>query len=210
MTAPRLIVPQELGLRRVGGRAASLNDKHFKTSPEIIRLAVTMYVRLADIVAQRYDAGVRLGEQVEKDMIAVRIGPDLRMAIVGSPSYFADHPEPKGPHDLTQHKCINLRLPTFGGLYPWELEKKGRELNVRVEGQLVFNSTPLALKVAVDGFGLAFVIEDRAQKLIEDGRLVRVLADWCPPFPGYHLYYPSRRQLPPAFSLMVNALRYRG
>jgi len=164
---------------------------------------------LTDIVAGRFDAGVRLGEQVAKDMIAVRIGPDLRMAVVGAPSYFAKHPRPKTPHDLTDHKCINLRLPTFGGLHAWEFEKKGRGLKVRVDGQLVLNEALLALRAATEGFGLAYVMEDRATQLIADGRLVRVLSDWCPPFPGYHLYYPSRRQLPPAFALLVGALRYR-
>jgi DNA-binding transcriptional LysR family regulator len=165
---------------------------------------------LTDIVAGRYDAGVRLGEQVAKDMVAVRIGPEMRMAVVGAPSYFANRPLPKTPHDLTEHTCINLRLPTLGGLYAWELEKGRREVNVRVEGQLVFNNTRLMLKAAVAGFGLACVIDDLVQAHLADGRLVRVLADWCPPFPGYHLYYPSRRQPTPAFALLVEALRYRG
>jgi DNA-binding transcriptional LysR family regulator len=164
---------------------------------------------LTDIVAGRFDAGVRLGEQVAKDMIAVRIGPDLRMAVVGAPSYFTKRTPPKTPHDLTEHKCINLRLPTFGGLYTWEFEKKGRELKVRVDGQLVLNEALLALRAATEGLGLAYVMEDRAAELIADGRLVRVLADWCQPFSGYHFYYPSRRQLTPAFVLLVEALRYR-
>jgi DNA-binding transcriptional LysR family regulator len=132
------------------------------------------------------------------------------MAVVGAPAYFATRPKPKTPHDLTHHTCINLRFPTLGGLYAWEFEKDGRALNVRVDGPLVFNVMPMILKAATDGFGLAFVLEDQAAPLIADGRLLRVLADWCPPFPGYHLYYPSRRQLTPAFALLVESLRYRG
>ena len=165
---------------------------------------------LTDIVAGRYDAGVRLGEQVAKDMVAVRIGPEMRMAVVGAPSYFETRSRPKSPQDLTEHSCINLRLPTLGGLYAWEFEKGKRELNVRVEGPLVFNVTPLMLKAALAGFGLACLFEDLAQAHFAEGRLVRVLADWCPPFPGYHLYYPSRRQPTPAFALLVEALRFRG
>jgi DNA-binding transcriptional LysR family regulator len=164
---------------------------------------------LADIVRDRYDAGVRLGEQVAKDMVAVRIGPDLRMAVVGAPSYLADHAAPLTPQDLTHHNCINLRLATLGGLYAWEFEKDGRELNVRVEGQLTFNDVPMILRAATAGFGLAFVPEDHAARHLADGRLVRMLEDWCAPFPGYHLYYPSRRQMAPAFALLVDALRYR-
>jgi DNA-binding transcriptional LysR family regulator len=163
-----------------------------------------------DIVTGRFDAGVRLGEQVAKDMIAVRIGPDLRLAVVGAPAYFADRPRPRSPHDLSGHRCINLRQQSKGGLYVWEFGKNGRELNVRVEGQLVFNQTQLAIQAALDGFGLAIVMEDLVQPLIAEGRLVRVLADWCDPFTGYHLYYPSRRQIPPAFALLADALRYRG
>jgi DNA-binding transcriptional LysR family regulator len=165
---------------------------------------------LADIVAGRYDAGVRLGEQVAKDMIAVRIGPDLRMVVVGAPSYFTKRQKPKKPQDLVEHTCINLRLPTAGGLYAWEFEKGGRELKVRVEGRLVFNSTALILNAALAGFGLAYLLEDHVQEHLANGRLIRVLADWCPPFSGYHLYYPSRRQPAPAFALLVDALRYRG
>jgi DNA-binding transcriptional LysR family regulator len=165
---------------------------------------------LTDIVAGRYDAGVRLGEQVARDMVAVRIGPEMRMAVVGAPSYFETRSRPKSPRDLTEHRCINLRLPTLGGLYAWEFEKGKRELNVRVEGPLVFNVTPLMLKSALAGFGLACLFEDVVQAHLAEGRLVRVLADWCPPFPGYHLYYPSRRQPTPAFALLVDALRYRG
>jgi DNA-binding transcriptional LysR family regulator len=164
---------------------------------------------LTDIVAERYDAGVRPGEQVAKDMIAVPIGPDMRMAVVGAPSYFARRPKPRMPQDLTAHQCINLRLPTYGGLYAWEFEKRGRELKVRVEGQLVFNNLALRLKSALAGLGLAYLPEDQVRTDVAEGRLVQVLNDWCPPFSGYHLYYPSRRQLTPAFGLLVDALRYR-
>ena len=142
-------------------------------------------------------------------MIAVRIGPDERMAVVGTPSYFERRALPKRPQDLVAHDCINLRLPTLGGLYAWEFEKGKRELKVRVEGQLVLNSSGLMLNAALDGFGLACVPEDLARARIAEGKLMRVLADWCPPFPGYHLYYPNRRQLTPAFALVVEALRYR-
>jgi DNA-binding transcriptional LysR family regulator len=175
-----------------------------------IELEVNIDQGLTDIVAERFDAGVRFGEQVARDMVAVRIGPDIRMAVVGAPSYFAGRPKPKTPQDLTAHDCINLRLPTSGGLYAWEFEKRGRELKVRVEGQWVFNSLSLRLDAVLAGFGLAYVPDDVVQPHLADGRLVRVLADWCPPFAGYHLYYPSRRQPTPAFALVVEALRYRG
>ncbi len=164
---------------------------------------------LTNIVSERYDAGVRLGEQVGKDMIAVCIGPDLRMAVVGAPAYFAHHTMPGTPQELTAHRCVNLRLPTTGGLYAWEFEQGGRELRVRVEGQLVFNTATLAVKAALAGAGLACVTEDRVRDDIAAGRLVRVLDDWCPPFAGYHLYYPNRRQHSSAFALLVEALRYR-
>jgi DNA-binding transcriptional LysR family regulator len=165
---------------------------------------------LTDIVAERYDAGVRLGEQVAKDMIAVRIGPDFRMVVVGAPSYFAKRPMPKKPQDLTDYDCINLRLPTYGGLFAWEFEKRGRELRVRVEGQLVFNSIALRVSAALAGFGLAYLPEDQVQTHLASGRLIQVLEDWCPSFSGYHLYYASRRQPTPAFGLLVDSLRYRG
>jgi DNA-binding transcriptional LysR family regulator len=165
---------------------------------------------LIDIVAERYDAGVRLGEQVAKDMIAVRIGPDFRMVVVGAPSYFAKRPLPKRPQDLTAHDCINIRLPTMGGLYVWEFEKRGRALKVRVDGQLVFNNMSLREKAALNGLGLAYLPEDRVRDHIASGRLVQVLSDWCQPFSGYHLYYPSRRQPTSAFAALVEALRYRG
>jgi DNA-binding transcriptional LysR family regulator len=174
-----------------------------------IHVEIVVDYGLTDIVAERYDAGVRLGEQVAKDMIAVRIGPDMRMAAVGAPAYFARRKRPKTPQDLTHHDCINLRLPTHGGIYPWEFEKAGREVRVRVEGQLVFNNIALRRDAVLAGLGLAYLPEDQVQKYIDDGKLIRVLADWCPPFPGYHLYYPSRRQPSPAFTLLVDALRYR-
>jgi len=174
-----------------------------------IKVEITVDYGLTDIVAQRYDAGVRSGEQVAKDMIAVRIGPDMRMAVVGAPSYFAQRSPPKKPQDLTDHNCINLRLPTYGGLYAWEFEKGGRELKVRVEGQLIFNGTAQMLNAALTGFGLAYVPEDLAQPHLAKGLLKRVLEDWCPTYSGYHLYYPSRRQPSAAFALLVDALRYR-
>jgi len=174
-----------------------------------IKVEIVIDYGLTDIVAERYDAGVRTGELVAKDMVAVRIGPDMRSAVVGAPSYFASRTRPKTPQDLTAHACINLRLPTHGGLYAWEFEKGGREIRVRVEGQLVFNGTAPMLDAALAGFGLAYVPEDTVQTHIADGRLIRVLADWCPYYPGYHLYYPSRRQPTPAFAVLVNALRYR-
>ncbi|MBB2689937.1 UNVERIFIED_ORG: DNA-binding transcriptional LysR family regulator [Rhizobium esperanzae] len=174
-----------------------------------VRVEIIVDYGLTDIVAERYDAGVRLGEQVAKDMVAVRIGPDMRMAVVGAPTYFDSRPKPLTPHDLTDHNCINLRLPTYGGVYVWEFEKDGRELNVRVEGQLVFNNIALRLKAALAGAGLAYLPEDAVQAHLENGLLVRVLEDWCPPFPGYHLYYPSRRHASAAFAVVVDALRYR-
>lgn len=174
-----------------------------------IKVEIVIDYGLTDIVTERYDAGIRIGEMVAKDMIAVRIGPELRSAVVGAPSYFAQRPEPGTPQDLTMHNCINLRLPTHGGLYAWEFEKDGREVKVRVEGQLVLNGTGPMLDAALAGFGLAYVPEDSVQGYLADGQLVRTLADWCPSYPGYHLYYPSRRQLAPAFALLVEALRYR-
>lgn len=174
-----------------------------------IKVEIVVDYGLTDIVAQRYDAGVRNGEQVAKDMIAVRIGPDMRMAVVGSPAYFAKHSPPRSPQDLTHHACINLRLPTRGGLYAWEFEKNGRELHVRVEGQLVFNMTQPMLQASLDGFGLAYVPEDLVESYLAKRKLERVLESWCPRFSGYHLYYPSRRQASPAFALLIEALRYR-
>lgn len=184
----------------------------FLTDYPDIKVELTIEHGFTDIVAGRYDAGVRLGEQVARDMIAVPIGPEMRMAVVGSPGYFKGRKKPAAPQDLAAHDCINLRFTTSGGLYAWEFEKDRHELKVRVEGQLAFNNGSLCLKAALDGFGLAFVPEDRALAHVREGRLVRVLADWCAPFPGFHLYYASRRQQSPAFALLVDveALRYRG
>jgi DNA-binding transcriptional LysR family regulator len=179
-----------------------------KAYPQI-RVVMIVDYGLTDIVAQQYDAGVRSGEQVAKDMIAVRIGPDMRMAVVGSPSYFRDHPEPRKPQDLLAHNCINLQLPSHGNLYAWEFEKGSRELKVRVEGQLTFNGSAQLLNGAMAGCGLAYVPEDMVAEHVAKGRLRRVLTDWCQPYSGYHLFYPSRRQSSAAFALVVDALRYR-
>lgn len=161
-----------------------------------------------DIVADRFDAGVRLGDTIDKDMIAVPLGPELRMAVAASPEYFAAHPKPKKPRDLLEHKCINQRMQTSGGLYVWEFERRGRQLNVRVDGQIIFNTSLNIVDAAVAGLGIAWLPEEEFAPHIEEGRLVRVLEEWCPPFAGYYLYYPSRRQPSPAFSLVVKALRY--
>ncbi|MDA9512069.1 LysR family transcriptional regulator [Bradyrhizobium sp. CCBAU 11430] len=177
--------------------------------PEINIEIVSDY-SVTDIVAERYDAGVRLGEQVDKDMIAVRIGPDIRIAIVAAPSYFKGRSKPQNPQDLTEHSCINLRLPTHGAFYAWEFRKGRRELKVRVQGRAAFNTITKIQDAALRGLGLGYLPEDQVEAAIKSGRLVRVLADWCPPRPGYHLYYPSRRQPSPAFSLVVDALRRRG
>jgi DNA-binding transcriptional LysR family regulator len=183
--------------------------KRFLPDYPDITIEIIVDYGLTDIVAEGYDAGVRMGEQVAKEMIAVRIGPDLRMAVVGSPSYFERHPRPLTPQDLAAHKCINVRLPTYGGLFAWDLEKDGREVNVRGDGQLIFNNLGMRLSSALDGLGLAYLPEDQATSHIAEGRLVRILEDWCPSFPGYHLYYPSRRHSSAAFSLLVDVLRYR-
>ncbi|RUN78317.1 LysR family transcriptional regulator [Sphingomonas sp. TF3] len=175
-----------------------------------IQVEVNISSGLTDIVAERFDAGIRLGEQVAKDMIAVRISPELRMAVVGAPAYFETHPKPVMPQDLSAHQCINLRMLSSGGLYAWELEKDGRELKVRVDGQLTFNDSQVMLEAARAGMGLACTLEDNVRPMLADGTLVRVLEDWCPPFAGYHLYYPSRRQPSAAFTLLVDALRYKG
>jgi len=174
-----------------------------------IKIETMIDYGLVDIVAQRYDAGIRLGEQVAKDMIAVRVGPDLRFVVVGAESYLDGRSAPVTPQDLVSHRCINLRLPTYGGLYAWEFEKEGHLLKARVEGQLVFNSVFSVLDAAVAGFGLAYVPEDLARPYLAKGRLRQVLDDWCPSWPGYHLYYPSRRQSSSAFALLADALRYR-
>jgi DNA-binding transcriptional LysR family regulator len=174
-----------------------------------IKIEIIIDYGLTDIVAQRYDAGVRSGEQVAKDMIALRIGPDMRMAVVGAPSYFRKRAEPNTPQDLIEHNCITLRLPAHGGVYAWEFEKDGRELRVRVEGQFTFNGTLQMLNAALAGSGLAYLPEGMVQPHLAKGRLKRVLGDWCQPYSGYHLFYPSRRQSSAAFSLFLDALRYR-
>ncbi|VVP28470.1 LysR family transcriptional regulator [Pseudomonas fluorescens] len=175
-----------------------------------ISIEVSCDYRFVDIAAQGFDAGVRLGEDVAQGMIATRIGPDMRMAVVGSPAYFAHRTLPKTSRDLTDHQCNNLRLPTHGGLYAWEFEKGKESLKARVSGQVTFNGVYQLLTAALDGFGLSYIPEDLVAPHIADGRLVRVLEDWCPLFAGFHLYYPSRRQASPAFALLLEALRYRG
>lgn len=174
-----------------------------------ITLEFDMNYGFRDIVADRFDAGVRMGNTIDKDMIAVPIGPPLRMAVVASPAYFAANPPPRVPQDLTAHRCINQRMPTSGGLYVWDFERRGRKVNVRVEGQLIFNTSPPQVDAALAGLGITLLPEDELMPDIVAGRLVRVLDDWCPKFSGYHLYYPSRRQPSPAFSLVVEALRFR-
>ncbi|MEQ9925871.1 LysR family transcriptional regulator [Pectobacterium brasiliense] len=182
--------------------------KPFLANYPDINVEITVDNTLADIVLGRFDAGIRLGEQVEKDMIAVRVAPEMSMAVVGSPNYFARNSAPATPQDLQHHRCINLRLPTMGGIYAWEFEKNGREIKVRVEGQLTMNSLRQRIDAALIGLGLAYVPEDSVRDDIASGRLIRVLTEWCPPFPGYYLYYPSRKQHTTAFSLFVEALRY--
>lgn len=162
-----------------------------------------------DIAAERFDAGVRLGESVEKDMIAVRIGPDMRMVAVASPTYFANHKAPASPQELVAHRCINLRLSTRGGLYAWEFEKDGHQLRVKVDGQFTFNTVRPMVKAALQGFGIAYIPEDSAKPHLEAGELVPVMDEWSPPFAGFHLYYPSRRQINPAFALVIDLLRHR-
>ena len=175
-----------------------------------INVEIIVDYGLTDIVAQGYDAGVRMGEQVAKDMIAVRIGPDMRMAVVGSPAYFQEHARPETPQELTVHNCINIRLPTYRGLFAWEFERDGREVRVRVEGQVVLNHGVVRLASVLDGLGLAYVPEDQIMDHVASGRLIRVLEDWCAPFSGYHLYYASRRHASPAFAVLLDALRYAG
>jgi len=172
-----------------------------------IELEIDVSYGFRNIVEDRFDAGVRLGDSIDKDMIAIPIGPKLRMAAVASPSYFASQPKPTQPRDLLAHRCINMRFPTRGGLYAWEFERRGRRTNVRVAGQIICNTTPNMVIAALEGLGVAFLPEDEFAPHLEQGKLVRVLEDWCPPFDGYHLYYPSRRQPSPAFSLVLHALR---
>ncbi|MBY5821998.1 LysR family transcriptional regulator [Rhizobium leguminosarum] len=174
-----------------------------------IEMEIIVDEGLTDIVADRFDAGIRVGEQVQKDMIAVRIGPDLRMAVVGSPSYFAKRGVPQTPRDLGNHLGVSYRQTTGGGLYAWEFERDGEELQVRMNGPLIMNDGLMLEAAALDGIALAYTFESQVAQYVEDGRLVRVLEDWCPPFSGYHLYYPSRRQHTAAFALFVEALRYR-
>jgi DNA-binding transcriptional LysR family regulator len=172
-----------------------------------INIELELNSGLSDIVSERFDAGVRLGESIAKDMVAVKIGQDLRMVVVGAPKYFARRTKPRKPQDLADHACISLRLPTSGGLYAWELQKNKREMKVRVEGSLIFNNTSMIVRAAAAGFGLAFVMEDQVAQHVADGTLVTLLDDWCGPFPGYYLYYPNRRQPTAAFTLLVDALR---
>ena len=172
-----------------------------------IKLEFNINYGFTDIVTDRFDAGVRFGETLDKDMIAVKIGRDVRMAVVAAPSYFSRHSKPRSPQDLIQHQCINIRFPTYGGLDVWEFERAGQKLKIRVDGQLIFNTTPHIVDAALGGAGLAYLPEVEFSPHLEDGRLIRVLENWCPPFSGYHLYYPSRKQPSPAFSLIVKALR---
>ena len=182
-------------------------SKFLRDYPDI-KIEISVDYGMTDIVAKKFDAGVRLGDQVEKDMVAVRIGPDFRVVVVGAPAYFSTRPKPKTPQDLASHDCINLRLPTHGGLLAWEFERDGHTLNAHVHGQWVFNIGTQILRAALAGFGLAYLPEDMVEQHVTKGRLVAVLDEWCQPFPGYHLYYPSR-QASPAFKLVVDALRYR-
>jgi DNA-binding transcriptional LysR family regulator len=174
-----------------------------------LKVEINVEGGLIDVAAQRYDAGVRLGEHVAKDMVAVRIGPDIRFAAVGTKAYFAKHPPPESPQDLIKHSCINIRQATHGGLWAWDFERDGRELKVRVDGQLVFNNIFQVRDAALAGAGLGYIPEDLARPYIKSRQLQWVLQDWSPPWPGYHLYYPSRRQASPVFALIVDALRYR-
>ncbi len=181
----------------------------FLASHPDIRVEMLVDDNLTDIVASRIEAGIRFGDLVEKDMIAVRIGPDIRMAVVSAPSYFADHPVPRTPRELSGQRCINYRQVRSGGLYAWDFEEKGRPFAVRVEGPLVFNNSDLIREAALAGQGLAYVYENEVVADLEAGRLTRILAKWCPAFPGYYLYHPSRRQTPPALAALIGALRYK-
>lgn len=204
------------GVVRINSSRNAARDILFPKAAEImaaypdVHIEIAVDQRLTDIVEGRFDAGVRLGEQVEKDMIAVRIGPDIHMAVAATPDYFERHGRPETPHDLTDHVCINLRMPTLNGLYAWEFERDGQPLNVRVEGQFTTNDSDLIIQATRAGLGLCCFPDSHIKPLIESGELVSVLEDWLPPFPGYHLYYPSRRQASPAFRLVLDALRYRG
>lgn len=181
----------------------------FAENPEI-NVEIAIDYGFTNIVEQRFDAGIRLGESISRDMIAVRLGPDWRLSVVGSPDYFIENPLPQHPHDLTSHKCINIRHSVGGSVYAWEFEKDGRTMNVRVNGQMTANSSIHVLNGALDGIGLAYIPDFMARPYIESGQLTEVLADWCPLFPGFHLYYPNRRNASPAFTAFVNAVRYKG
>lgn len=183
--------------------------KNFLPGYPDIKVELILDNGLTDIVTERYDAGVRMGEHLAKDMISARIGPDFCLAVVGSPAYFKDRSQPKHPKDLIGHDCINFRLPSAGGLYVWEFEDKGREIRIKVDGQLAFNNSFNSLEAALDGFGLAYIPEEMILPYVADGRLVRVLQKFSPPWDGYYLYYPSRRQASPAFVKVLEALRYR-
>ena len=197
----RLNVPRSAALLLL----APVMTRFIKAYPQM-RLEITAEDRLVDIVAGGYDAGVRFGESVERDMVAVRIGPDLRMAVVGSPAYFRHHPKPAKPRDLHGHACIRFRLPS-GGIYRWEFEKKGEVLEVEVDGPLTLGDQQVMLQAALDGAGLAIVLESHARPHLKARQLVRVLADWCAPFPGYFLYYPSRRQVPAGLRAFIDMMR---
>lgn len=177
-----------------------------KAYPEV-RVEVTIDEGLTDIVESRYDAGIRLGEKVAKDMVAVRVGLDLRTAVVGSPAYFTNHPAPNTPQDLASHRCINYRFATSGELYSWEFEQAGRSFQVRVDGSLIFNDGDLILAAALAGQGIAYLHEDQITDSVAKGQLIRVLAEWCPTFPGYYLYHANRRQTPPALTALMQVLR---
>jgi DNA-binding transcriptional LysR family regulator len=172
-----------------------------------VSLEVLIDYQLRDIIAERLDAGIRLGEKLEKDMVAVGVGPQLRMAVVASPAYLADRAAPQTPHDLTEHACVNYRMMASGQIYNWEFERDGRALDIKVTGPLIFNEPELMLEAALDGFGVAYVLEEEASQHIKTGRLIRLLEAWTPPFSGYFLYYPSRRQMPPALGALVTSLR---
>ncbi len=174
-----------------------------------ICVEVTIDEGLTDIIESRYDAGIRFGKKVAKDMVAVRVGPDVRTAVVGSPAYFADYPMPNTPQDLAEHRCINYRFATSEGLYAWEFEEKGRPFQARVDGSLVFNDSDLILAAALAGQGIAYLYEDQIAVHVAEGRLIRVLTKWCPPFLGYYLYHANRRQMPPALSALIDALRVK-
>jgi DNA-binding transcriptional LysR family regulator len=198
----RITTPRHAATSVIGPRLP-----RFLAAHRDIRVELTIDEGLTDIVASGYDAGIRFGEKVAKDMIALRIGPDIRSAVVAAPAYFAAHPAPETPQDLARHRCINYRLATAGGLYAWEFERAGRPLTMRVEGNLVLNDGDLILAAALSGQGVAYLFADQVAAHVAAGRLVQVLEEWCWSAPGYHLYYPSRRQTPPALAALVAALR---